>query len=212
MNLEILHGAVGPFRSGDVVPASAVAGGFAECERLCQIGAARWCEAAPTVEPPAAMSAVMEMGDDELVAENKRLRQMLGQAAKADDKIQEVLADVAKLIAAGDAMEKKLDECVGHLTTLASGTMNLQVLRDIPDGPKAGEVVSPTAVAANLHELLDSGAVGWTEKQPASPAPGEKAPEQTTEPAVVVNGGPHTDDAVKAGDATPEKPAKKGKK
>lgn len=74
MNLKIEHATVGAFRGGNVVPANAIDGGQAEIDRLLAMGAVRWTEEPVTDFYPAAASAVAEMDDDTLTAENRRLK------------------------------------------------------------------------------------------------------------------------------------------
>src|SRR4051812_8127306 len=77
LNLKMMHAIVGPFLGGQVVPTSAVEGGLPECDRLVDLGAAQWTEEECNVSPPVARSAVAEMTDDQLKAENERLRREL---------------------------------------------------------------------------------------------------------------------------------------
>jgi membrane protein involved in colicin uptake len=86
MNLKIEHAIVGQFRGGQVVPVAAVEGGRPEAERLVALRAMSWTEAEPTEAFPASGSAVAEMPDDELAAENARLKAELeaAKAARAD--------------------------------------------------------------------------------------------------------------------------------
>lgn len=77
MNLRILHGVVGPHSLGDVIPLAALDGGYPEADRLAAMGAVKWTTEAPTRPLPASADAVMEMGDDELAAENAKLRERL---------------------------------------------------------------------------------------------------------------------------------------
>ena len=77
MNLRILHGSVGPHSFGDVIPIAALDGGYPEADRLVGMGAVAWTADAPTRPLPASAGAVMEMSDDELTAENAKLRERL---------------------------------------------------------------------------------------------------------------------------------------
>lgn len=77
MNVKIVCAAVGQFTQGQVVSSLAFVGGDAEVERLVGIKAVVLCEDECTVFTPASVTAVAEMVDDELVAENSKLKEEL---------------------------------------------------------------------------------------------------------------------------------------
>lgn len=110
-NLKIRDKLVGKFRQGDVIPLDAIEGGIMEANRLVSIGAVEWVGESPTVMTAASATAVAEMDDDELKAENEQLHRML-QAVQAER--DEARAKAAHLEAAIRDLEagdlKKLTE------------------------------------------------------------------------------------------------------
>lgn len=153
----------GPFETGDTVTADAVRQSvpgadlarLVRLESLIPVGGFD----VGTLATPAESQEQAEGVIDELHAKVTAAEDARDKAAALHDAIH------GELVAA----VQKLNDARHHLTTLASGTMNVQFLRDEGDH-KAGDVVSPSAVASKLPDYLDSGACGWTEKPvPAAP-------------------------------------------
>lgn len=77
LNLRIKHKLVGSFQRGQIVPVSAIRGGWPAADKLVATGAAEWVGDAMTIVVPASGTAVEEMTDDQLKVENEQLRRML---------------------------------------------------------------------------------------------------------------------------------------
>lgn len=78
MNLKIKPGhQVNHHTAGTVLSVDHIEGGDAEAARLFQIGCIEPTEEAVTVELPLSLTAVAEMDDDALTAENTRLRKKI---------------------------------------------------------------------------------------------------------------------------------------
>lgn len=146
MNIEILHGQVGLHKQGDIVPVAAVAGGFPEADRLAGMGAAKFTTKAPTVHLPAAPDAVLEMTDDELLAENTRLRELL---ARADEDRQSALLDLRKAVAEAEAErdlhKEEHDRVAANRDALAKRVAELEAAapKSAPKSPKGGKADAP---------------------------------------------------------------------
>lgn len=82
---------------GAVLCESSVEGGVAEIDRLRKLGAVSVTDAEPTAFVPAAATAVAEMPDDDLAAENARLKAEIGRAA---DERRSQVADFERVRAA----------------------------------------------------------------------------------------------------------------
>lgn len=102
MNVKILSTMVGRYKAGEVVEANAFEGGNAEVQRLVDLNAVAWCDEPANVVSVASMSAVAEMPDDELVAENLKLKEL--HKAK-ETKLAEVQKELANLKAELEALK-----------------------------------------------------------------------------------------------------------
>lgn len=104
--------------AGTVLPLSVIEGGAPEAERLVAAGVLAWTEQAATALIPAARSAVLEMTDDELIAENARLRELLD-------------AGNAPLVAERDLLAAEVAEMKANYVALAADNDNLKAERDL---------------------------------------------------------------------------------
>lgn len=173
MHLKILHGRVGSHVEGDIVPVSAVHGGYPEAERLAGIGAAAWTAAAPTVELPAVADAVLEMTDDELLAENARLRDLLARAGEATDAATADLRNqLAVLTAQRDALLAEL-EAARKPAPARAGRKKKGEATDSDSGTGEGAKTSDPATDAPKPADLADPAADDTALAPTEPTPTE---------------------------------------
>ena len=139
MNLKIKPGhQINHHTAGTVLSVDHLEGGDAEAARLFQIGCIEPTEEAVTVEMPLSMTAVAEMNDDELEAENSRLRKKI----LAHNEELEFLKEELK--AAQDKitdLEAKLVEANGEIIKLQGGT--LDVMPSVPQPAPEPVVETP---------------------------------------------------------------------
>lgn len=151
-NLRILSdvhaGSNSLFVPGDIIPAKAVD----DPARLVTLGAAAWSDEDCTKQPPAALSAVMEMDDDELGEENKTLRTRIEvlesenvKLAEAKAKAEEALKakaetdfEAAQVKEENKALRTRMESAESELKAAQSLLAEKADAPKAPTGKKAG--------------------------------------------------------------------------
>jgi len=138
VNLKIKPGhQVNHHTAGTVLSVDHIEGGDAEAARLLAIGCIEPTEEAVTVELPLSLTAVAEMDDDALTAENKRLRK---QILDHNDEMEFLREELKEAQDKAAELEAKLVEANGEIIKLKGGT--LDVMPSVP--PSAPEPVVET--------------------------------------------------------------------
>ena len=146
MNLKIKPGhQVNHHTAGTVLSVDHIEGGDAEAARLLAIGCIEPTEEAVTVELPLSLTAVAEMSDDELMAENQRLRK---QVVSRNDDLELLREELKEAQDKAAELEAKLVEAHGEIERFKSLSLDVQPTNDEPtvEPPPTDPIPAPAPV------------------------------------------------------------------